>query len=218
QHFDTLGRPVAQVEHNKDGVGADQFFTSIIHTDIEDNLRSVKDARGNPLVQHKYDMLGNLVYRDSADTGKGFLVHNILGSPLREWDERKHEHVFEYDALHRLLSKTVKGGDGDTPLDHMYEKIVYGEGLPNDTLNNLRTRPVTTFDTAGKIATPSFDFKGNPVSNVRTFALAFKQVANWNVAAPDTLLETETFPSLFEYDALNRLTRHTTPDSSVYVP
>src|SRR5262245_59845044 len=35
QHFDTLGRPVAQVEHNKDGVGADQFFTSIIHTDIE---------------------------------------------------------------------------------------------------------------------------------------------------------------------------------------
>lgn len=218
QHFDTLGRPILQIEHNRDGAGADQFYTTIINTDIEDNLRSVTDARGNLLVRHKYDMLGNLVYRDSADTGERFLVHDIAGNPLREWDERNHEHLFEYDILRRLISKKVKGGDGPSPLDHTYEKILYGEGAPGDKLNNLRTRPVTTYDTAGKVSTPGFDFKGNPVSHVRAFARAYKEVADWNVASPDALLETETFVSSFEYDGLNRLTLHTTPDNSVYEP
>src|SRR5262249_48130126 len=36
QHFDTMGRPILQIEHNKDALGADLFYPTIINTDIED--------------------------------------------------------------------------------------------------------------------------------------------------------------------------------------
>ena len=46
QHFDTLGRPVLSVDHNKNLVtDADEFYHTKVNLDTEGNLRSVTDAR-----------------------------------------------------------------------------------------------------------------------------------------------------------------------------
>jgi len=218
QHFDTLGRAVLQIEHNKDAADADLFYQTLTDLDLEGNLRSVTDARNNPLMQYKYDMLGNMVYQNSMDAGQRWLIQNIVGNPLRSWDERNHELSFEYDILHRPLSKRVEGGDGAAPLNNLYEKIIYGEALPNPTINNFRTMAVVVYDTSGKLETSAFDFKGSPLSTTKTFAWNYKDVVDWSGANPDALLESETFVSSFEYDALNRITRQTAPDGSMFLP
>jgi RHS repeat-associated protein len=219
QHFDTLGRPVLQVEHNRDADGADVFYRTKTALDIEGNLRKVTDARDNPVMEYKYDMLGNMVYQKSMDAGQRWLLHNIAGNPLRSWDERNHEFSFEYDVLHRPTVKWVKGGDGTAgSLKNIYEKIVYGEGEPNRKADNLRTKPVTIYDTAGKLEMTSYDFKGNLLNSLRSFTQNYKDVVDWSIAGPDSLLESETFASIFEYDAVNRVTRHTTPDKSIFLP
>ncbi|TAK51666.1 MAG: insecticidal toxin complex protein, partial [Bacteroidetes bacterium] len=113
-HVDTLGRPVLSIEHNKNIVTqADEFYHTKVKVDIEGNQRSVTDARGNVVMQYKYDMLGNKVYQNSMDAGQRWLLSNVLGDPLRTWDERNHELQYFYDdPLHRLTQSKVIGGDG----------------------------------------------------------------------------------------------------------
>lgn len=218
QHFDTLGRPVLQTEHNRNITDADVFHDTKTNLDIEGNLRRVTDARDNPVMQYKYDMLGNMVFQNSMDAGQRWLIRNILGNPLHSWDERNHTLSFEYDILHRPIVKKVEGGDGVIPLNNVYEKIVYGETLPNPETTNFRTKAVIVYDTAGKLETTAYDFKGNSLGTFRTFAENYKDVVNWSGANPDALLELETFTSSAEYDALNRITRQTAPDNSIFLP
>jgi RHS repeat-associated protein len=218
QHFDTLGRSVLQVEHNKDAAEADVFHHTLTELDLEGNLRRITDARGNVVMQFKYDMLGNMVYQNGADAGQRWLMQNVAGNPLRTWDERNHALSFEYDILRRPITRRVAGGDGPTSLDNVYEKVIYGETLPNPELNNFRVKAVIVYDTAGKTETTAFDFKGNPTGNVKTFALNYKDVVDWDGPNPDSLLELETFVSSFEYDALNRVTSQTSPDDTIFAP
>lgn len=218
QHFDALGRSVLQIEHNKDAAEADVFYHTWTDLDLEGNLRRVTDARDNAVMQYKYDMLGNLVYQNSMDAGQRWLIQNIVGNPLRTWDERNHEFSFEYDILHRPIIKRVEGGDGAISLNNVYEKVIYGETLPNPEVNNFRTMAVIVYDTSGRTEMSAFDFKGNPTGNVKTFALNYKDVVDWSGANPDALLESETFASSFQYDALNRVARQTAPDNTIFLP
>lgn len=218
QHFDTLGRPVLQIEHNKDAADADVFYHTRTALDLEGNLRGVTDARDNPVMQYKYDMLGNIVYQNSMDAGQRWLMQNIVGNPLQSWDERNHTLSFVYDILHRPVEKKVEGGDGAAPLNNVYEKIIYGETLPNPEINNFRTQAVIIYDTSGKSETSAFDFKGSPLSTTKTFARDYKEVVDWSGAKPDARLELETFISSFEYDALKRITSQTAPDASIVLP
>ena len=219
EHFDSLGRPVLLIEHNgKDPLNNDILFFTKTELDVEGNMRSIADDRGNVPMRHKYDMLGNMVYQQSMDAGERWLLQNVLGDALRIWDERNHELSFAYDVLHRPALKVVKGGDGPAPLDNVFEKIVYGENLPLDKTNNLRTKAVITYDTAGKLETVSFDFKGNALSTIRRFAQRYKEVVNWAGPNPDANLEAEQFDSVFRYDALNRITSQIAADQSVFLP
>lgn len=221
-HFDTLGRPVLSIEHNKHLVtNADEYYYTRSLLDIEGNLRSVTDHRDNEVMAYKYDMLGNKVYQLSMDAGERFLFQDIIGNPFRHWDNRNHEFSFEYDILHRPIIKSVKGGDGPVALDHVYEKIIYGEGLPDSKANNLRLKAVIIYDTAGKIETPLFDFKGSALQTTRTFATNYKDVVDWSGPNPDARLDTESFTSLFEFDALGRITKQVAPDApldSTFLP
>lgn len=168
QHFDTLGRPVLSIDHNKNvSTEADKFYHTKVNLDIEGNLRSVTDARDNVVMQYKYNMLGNKVHQNSMDAGQRWLLINILGNPLRTWDERSHEFQYEYDILHRPTQSKVLGGDGDTPLYHIFDRIFYGEAEPNPELKNLRGQVIRHYDTGGLMETPEYDFKGQPKSTTR---------------------------------------------------
>lgn len=217
-HVDAQGRPVLRMEHNKDVVDADIFFHTKTKLDIEGNIRSVTDTRGNVVMQYKYDMLGNKVYQNSMDAGQRWLLINILGNSLRTWGERNHEFQYFYDILHRPTQSKVLGGDGDIPLDNVFDRIFYGESEPNPELKNLRGQVVKHYDTGGLVHTPYYDFKGQSPLTTRTLFENYKKVANWIDANLVADLEAESYNFITETDALGRNTRQTAPDSSIIIP
>jgi RHS repeat-associated protein len=219
QHFDSLGRPVLSIDHNKNiTTEADEFYLTKVHLDTEGNLRSVTDARGNVVMHFKYDMLGNKVYQSSMDAGQRWLLINVLSNSLRTWDERNHEFQYFYDTLHRPLLSKVIGGDGTSALDHIFERGFYGESQPNPELKNLRGQVFRHYDTGGLVETPEYDFKGQPKSTSRKLLKKYKETANWVDANLAVDLEAETFTFVTEMDALGRIARQTAPDGSVITP
>jgi len=219
QHFDTLGRPILSVDHNHStSNGADEFYFTHVELDIESNLRSVTDARGNVVMRYKYDMLGNKVYQHSMDAGQRWLLLNAVGNPLRTWDERNHEFQYFYDILHRPTHSVVISGDGGTELNHIFERIFYGEDEPDPHLKNLRGQVVRHYDTGGRLEMPEYDFKGQAKSTSRRLFRNYKGVANWQDANLETDLETDVFTFATETDALGRITKQTAPDDSIITP
>lgn len=210
-HLDSLGRPVLAVEHNKK-LTADEFYLTKVKLDTEGNLRSVTDARGNVVMNYKYDMLGNMVYQKSMDAGQRWLLINIAGNPLRTWDERNHEFQYFYDIAHRPTHSMVLGGDQKdqnglpVPLNHIFDRIMYGENVniegKTDKELNLRGQVYRHYDTGGRIETPGYDFKGQPLSTTRKLFKKYKEVANWR----DENLEIDLEPEGFTFFK-NRCTR-----------
>ncbi|MCS3795320.1 SpvB/TcaC N-terminal domain-containing protein [Niastella sp. OAS944] len=219
-HLDSQGRPVFSVEHNKNITTlADEFYKTRINLDIEGNLHEVTDARNNTVMEFKYDMLGNKVYQKSMDTGRRWLLTNILGNSLRTWDDRNHEFQFEYDILHRPLQSIVKGGDGSTPLNHIFDRIFYGEAQPNPQVKNLRGQVYRRYDTGGSLEmTDGYDFKGKPVLTKRKLFNKYKEVANWTNPNMLTDLEADEFVFTTTTDALGRITKQIAPDGSIITP
>jgi RHS repeat-associated protein len=219
-HLDAQGRQVLSVEHNKNTVTlADELYNTIIEQDVEGNVLAVTDARGNRVMEYRYDMLGNKVYQQGMDTGKRWLLANVTDKPLRTWDERSHEFQFTYDVLHRPVQSKVLGGDGDTPLDHIFDRIIYGESQPNPELKNLRGQVYLHYDTGGLLDTSDgYDFKGKPIAVKRQLFSKYKETANWIDANLAGDLETEVFVFVTETDALGRIIRQTAPDGSIITP
>ncbi|MFN0139690.1 MAG: SpvB/TcaC N-terminal domain-containing protein [Pyrinomonadaceae bacterium] len=226
-HFDTLGRPVLSIEHNrKSSGGPSEFYLTRVELDVEGNLRRVVDARGNTVMEYQYDMLGNSVFQDSMDAGRRWLLMNILGNPLRTWDERGHEFRYFYDVLHRPKSSRVLGGDGGAPLDNIFDLVIYGDdlltaGRANEAAlraDNVLGKAVKRYDTGGLVDTPRYDFKGQPISTTRKLFKHYKQVPNWTPASLAADLETGSFTFTTETDALGRITEQSAPDGSIITP
>jgi RHS repeat-associated protein len=226
-HFDTLGRPVLSIDHNKCiATDDDEFYLTRVYFDTEGNLRSVIDARGNTVMQYKYDMLGNLVYQNSIDAGKRWLLTNILSKPLRTWDERNHEFQYFYDIAQRPTHSKVIGGDGTTLLDNIFDKVIYGESLlaldrSNEAIlqaRNVLGQVIQHYDTGGLVDTPNYDFKGQSLSTTRKLFSKYKEVANWTDSNLTADLEVEEFTFTTETDALGRITKQTAPDGSIITP
>ncbi len=246
-HVNTLGRPVLQVEHNGwNEPNKEILYTTKIELDTEGNLRTVTDAReiaqnalkGNLVMQYKYDMLGNVVYQNSMDAGQRWLLTNILGKPLRTWDERNHEFHYFYDAAHRPIYSKVIGGDlkkadgSDEPLNHIFDRIIYGESLLtgirtdanrfNEAIlqsRNVLGKVIQHYDTGGLVETPNYDFKGQPLATTRKLFKKYKEVANWIDANVANDLEAEPgFTFTTRTDALGRITQQTAPDGSIITP
>jgi RHS repeat-associated protein len=226
-HFDTLGRPVLSVEHNRNSeTNEDGFYHTKVLLDTEGNLRSVTDARGNMVMQYKYDILGNLVYQNSMDAGQRWLLVNIAGNPLQTWDERAHVFRYYYDILQRPTHSMVSGGDGPTVLNHIFDRVLYGDQLRQANRSNeaeLQQKnilgvPIKQYDTGGLVEIPAYDFKGQPVSTTCRLFKKYKEVANWTEENLESDLEEETFTFTSQTDALGRITRQTTPDGSTILP
>lgn len=222
--LDTLGRLTLGRDHNRyindNGFAVHEYSYTHSELDIEGNVRSVTDARGNVVMQYRQDMLGHPVAQISMDAGRRWMLNNVMGNPVKTWDERNHEFYFQYDTLQRPLYKRIFGGDGPVPLDHLYERITYGEALPDARQRNLRGQAAELYDTAGKVSSGRFDFKGNLLESTREFALNYKETPNWPLNDPDSLLAGPAyrFTTRTRYDALNRVTEQITPDRKTTVP
>jgi RHS repeat-associated protein len=222
RHLDPRGRPIVELHHNGlDAGGHPVLHATVYRRDIEGRTKAIVDAREIETIGYRYDLRGATVGYTSRDGGSRWMLADVRGEPLRSWDQRGHEFVFEYDdPLRRCSAKRVVGGDGPTPLDHVYERRVYGETVAGAVDHNLRTRIAVQYDTAGKVENRAFDLAGNLVASARRFRLAYRTVADWSgpTAGLDAAVDVPEYRSTARYDALGRVAERTAADGSLYQP
>jgi RHS repeat-associated protein len=217
-HLDPLGRTFLTIADN----GAAGKFETRVELDIEGNQRSVTDARNRKILTQDFDMLGTVIHSASVDAGERWLLNNATAKPMLRWDSRSHTIRTTYDALQRPSHFFVS--EASNP-EVLVERIVYGEAHPNAESLNLRGQLFQQYDGAGLVTNELYDFKSNLLSSSRQLAIEYKKQVDWTALAnlddaqaiaspPKALLESETFTTSTEYDALNRPIRVTTPDQS----
>jgi len=231
-HLDTLGRSFLTISDN----ATEGQYSTHSELDIEGNPRIITDARGNPVMQYAYNMIGpsdeededeeeeedkpddHLIYQNSMDGGERWMLYNVVGNPIRSWDSRNHVFSYEYDALQRQTNFYLQTENASA---FLAEQIVYGDSIINPDPNldpvalNLRGQVYQQYDGAGVVTNVRFDFKDNLLESNRQLVTDYTKIPDWSES---TGLESETFTTLTSYDALNRPDAITTPDTSIYRP
>ncbi|GAB3903243.1 hypothetical protein GCM10028803_31340 [Larkinella knui] len=214
---DSLGRTVYAVAQNRFldfSVPApfpvqETFSATKTVLDIEGNIRSVVDTRGNTVMTYDYDMLGHRVHQTSMDAGERWALNDCTGQPLYGWDSLGRRFASRYDLLHRPTERRVQLAD---LTEIVFEKLDYGTSA---TLNQ-NGRLIRHYDSAG-LTDLTYDFKGNLLTSTRTFVADGTTTPNWQTPAA-VLLQNQPFTTETNYDALNRPVTLRTPDQSVARP
>jgi RHS repeat-associated protein len=216
-HLDMLGRLFLTVAHNKfkrsdtpqaDPPGEEFYLTRTVY-DTEGNQREVIDAKGRVVMRYDYNMLSNRVHQASMEAGEHWMLKDAADKPLYAWDSRDHQFRTAYDQLRRPTDVYLREGAG---LEVLVRHTIHGETHPNPEASNLRNKVVQVFDQAGVVTSDEYDFKDNLLHSQRQLAQEYKATLNWSAAVP---LEAPNYSSSTSYDALNRVTEQTAPDSSV---
>ncbi|HVI70591.1 MAG TPA: hypothetical protein VM656_03775, partial [Pyrinomonadaceae bacterium] len=187
-------------------------FETHLELDFEGNVRAVIDPLGRRVVTYDYDMLGNPTSQVSMDAGRRWMLSNVVGKPIRSWDDRNHQIRTVYDELQRSTHLFVQ--DGVEP-EVLAEQSEYGEGQTAAADSNLRGKLYRLYDGAGVVTNRAYDFKGNLLNSARQLVRNYKATPDWSQSPQ---LEADVFVSSTTYDALNRPVTLTTPDNSVSRP
>ncbi len=242
-YLDSLGREVVAIAHNKwqqEDVITEEKYLTYTKLDIEGKPLWIRDARGNRVMEYInspgaetdfvpcYDIAGNLLFQHSMDAGDSWMLMDATGQPFYAWDEnergmeaeppvleRRRFHTV-YDALRRPVEQQLQIEDGNPQI---VERLIYGEGQPDDRDRNLRGQVYHHYDSSGLVTNQRFDFKGNLLEVTRQLVSDYKaSVIDWSEGSPTNSLESQVFTARTEYDALNRPTLLTSPDQSVTRP
>ena len=163
-----------------------------------------------------YDIAGNLLFQHSMDAGDRWTLNDAAAKMLFAWDRNERRdatglvpeerlYFTNYDALHRPLEVWLTINQAT---QHLIERFVYGESLPDASTRNLRGQLHQHYDSSGLQQVERIDFKGKPVEVRRQLAAAVTApIIDWQPGSPTAGLEAETFTQISEYDALGRMTR-----------
>jgi RHS repeat-associated protein len=166
-------------------------------------------------IEHDYDMLGATLKTVSTDGGTHWVLHNAGGNPIHVWDSRNFHIGTLYDRLQRPLERRVQGDDENgLVLDHVVERMVYGESAADAREHNLRGKMVEHFDQAGVERIDNYSIHGLPRGATRQLRQDYRNEAGWDHENEASLLEEERFTSRAEHDALGRLVREFPHDGS----
>lgn len=204
EYLDALGRPFYGVADN----GTRGRYATHTVFDVLGNPLSVTDACGNVVMAYAYNSLSVACRTDSMDAGERKTLLAVDGQPALGFDSRGHRLRSVYDALRRPMEQWLSENGGT---EKLVGRTVYGENSPTPEVDNLRGMVWKSYDQSGLVTNESFDFKGNPLQSSRQFARTYSATIDWNVADPDSLLESETFTTTTAYDALNRAISIKTP-------
>jgi RHS repeat-associated protein len=213
--LDTLGRPFLNIAQNRflrEGAAVRERIATRLELDIEGNTLAIIDALRRRSISYDYNLIKARIHQHSIDSGKRWTLSDPAGKQLLVWDSRDHRLRSEYDDLRRPISLFVETGQAP---EILAERIVYGEGQPQDRLFNLRGKVHQKFDNAGVVTNEKFDFKDNLLSSSRRLLVEYKGDADWSKTPG---LENDHFRTQTTYDALNRPLTLTTPDGSVVHP
>ncbi|MFB3885321.1 MAG: SpvB/TcaC N-terminal domain-containing protein [Thermodesulfobacteriota bacterium] len=225
-HFDSLGRAFLTIADNgKADDGSERKYETRVALDIRGNDLEIKDPRGVSVFKHVFDIAGRKLLADSVDAGLKIILPDISGIPVRLWDASGHQTRIVYDELRRPIEIWVKRPqDSD---EFLAGKTVYGERMTDAITGNHRGKVYQGYDGAGLVTNVAFDFKGSLLETNRRLVSGVREQVIWS--AFGSKLFDETFASALlandqiysaktSYDALNRVTRNTTPDGSTYIP
>lgn len=213
-YFDTMGHIFYTVTDN----GADGKYAAQFVLDVTDNLLASLDARGNTVLQSRYDVTGRSIYTKGMDGGERWMFPGVMNESLYGWDSRNHQFRAVYDDLHRMVEQWLTEDVTHPAPEKLLAMNVYGENQPNDTTMNLRGRLFQIFDQSGLTQTAEYDFKGNIKHSFRQLAVDYKNVINWSVVDRTSLLETEAFSVFSRYDAVNKPVETDLADGSKLFP
>lgn len=207
EYLDAQGRPFYSVADN----GTLGRYATLTVFDVLGNPLSVKDAKGRVVMAYAYNSLSAACRTESMDAGERRTLPAVDGLPVLGFDARNRRLRSVYDALRRPVEQWL-GENGGT--EKLVGRTVYGESAPNPEADNLRGMPWKSYDQGGLVENAAYDFKGNLLERARRFARTYNATIDWNVADPDSLLESETFTTVSAYDALNRATSIRTPHNA----
>lgn len=208
-HLDAQGRTFLTIEDNKT-----ETLESRKKIDIEGNEREITDALGRIVISYEYDMLGSKLKQTGLDAGSRYTINNVTGKPFLAWDDRDHQFSYQYDELQRAIASVVQTG---AALPVMYERVEYGEAVPNAKTKNLRGKAAKQYDQSGYTEYLAHDFKANNLHTEKTFADEYKATIDWTVPAL-VAMQAVSFESLTAFDAMNRPVKITTPHTVSMVP
>ena len=217
-HFDSLGRTVLNVSHNKyqhNGGGSpvvEEFYLTRAVIDIEGNRWEIVDANGRAIVRFDYDMLGAVIHQASMEASERWMLNDVVGHLLYRWDSREKQTRTTYDLQRRPIESYLLNGTGP---EILVERTEFGETIAYPESHNLRGQASRVFDQGGVATNVDFDFKGNLLSSQRQFAQEYKLILDWST---DISLEAHTYSASTAYDAINRPTVLTSPDGSITHP
>lgn len=192
--------------------------------DIQGLLQWSADPRLGSLgirnLQLSHGLSGDTLKATSVDAGQSWTLSNCEGAMVYHENARGFKLRIIRDALNRAVEMKVSDGDGAASLDHVVERVVYGDSSDNpiDTparaAANLNGRVVQHFDQSGVTELGPYNLGGQPLSINQRLALSFDQAISWpsDTAARQSLLQAGApFSSAYEYDALGRLIRAADP-------
>lgn len=203
-HVDTLGRPVMAVANT-----GTQLVESKVQLDIQGNSLKMIDSRGVEIFRHTFDLANRKLVIDGRDSGLKCIFLDAADKPSVSWDANLNRISIDYDELQRPTNVWVKPANG---LQFLAQHTTYGEALSDPASTYHRTRVYRVRDGAGEFITPHYDFKGNPLEEVRTLCRDYTVVPDWNQTVS---LQAESFRHHTVFDALNRITERTENDGTV---
>jgi RHS repeat-associated protein len=220
-HTDSSGRTIYTTADYGDGK------TTSVRSESDPLGRYTKafDQLGRNVSESYTNLLGSVIYGISAEKGERWVFTDVMGRPVKIWDNNAREFRSTFDQLHRPVSTFVMEGGKEILFAH----VVYGEVFADAAQRNMKGRTYQFYDQAGVLTIKKVDFKGNVIEIERKLAKAYELSADWSTlegldsvssieAAAASLLDTEAFSSSSAVDALNRPTSIELPDQSLVEP
>ena len=165
-------------------------------------------------------------YDGSSGKGETRALLDVAGQAVLTWRSGDLKLRRVYDALRRPRALFVDEGSGE----RLVQLTVYGDAVSDADAGDFALgKPLQVYDTAGRV-TLTYDFRGRTVAQTRQVYEDITTEADWDALdGLDTLadieaepvigdLSAETFTVATAYDALDRVTEQTAPDTSRTAP
>lgn len=218
-HFDVLGNTVYAVSDAGEG-----NLTAVrIWTDFGGRSTILYDQLGRETCRTFSGFGTRAIWTESAERGRQYVLTDVTGAILRNWDSHGRVLRAEYDAIRRPVGAYARQGEDP---EILLSYVVYGDRHPQAVARNLCGTPHLVFDQAGVVRVPALDFHGAPPLAQRQLATAVEDAVDWSpLTLPATvaeveaiaadLLEAETFSVQTQLNALHHPTRVVMPDDTV---